>query len=143
MMLTHTTAAARRFNPVAGEPQARETVVLIVTADANLRAAAARIVTREGYRAVTASHAGHAVLACLRERIDVVVSELSMEEMSGPSLAARLRRLQPTLGTIYFANPGTTECAGVLVRPFTSVDLVRALVNARAAAASASTSGEA
>jgi CheY-like chemotaxis protein len=109
-----------------------ELVVLIVSADANLRAAAARVAVREGYRALTAAHAGHAVLASLRERIDVLASELSMEEMSGPALAARLKRHNPELGTVYFGNAGTRECEGILVRPFTGDDLVHALLSARA-----------
>ena len=122
-----------------GDHQADALVVLIVSPDANLREAAARVAVREGYRAVTAAHAGHAILASLRDRIDVLAAELSMEEMSGPALAGKLRRHNPALGTVYFGNAGTHECDGVLVRPFTSDDLIRALVAAAADAVCAPT----
>jgi CheY-like chemotaxis protein len=125
-------SAARQNVPSHAGPEPDALVVLIVSADLDIREAAARVAVREGYRAVTASHAGHAILACLRERIDVLAAELSMEEMSGPALAGKLRRHNPELGTVYFGNAGTRECDGVLVRPFTSDDLVRALVAARA-----------
>src|SRR6185436_61026 len=77
--------------------------VLVVTADDALREAAARVVMSAGYRVVTAAHSGHAVLACLTEGpIDVVAVDLAMD----------------------FAARGTPASDGVLVRPFTSDDLV-------------------
>ena len=138
-MQMHSTAA-RVSDPPTTDRGPVDMVVLIVTADANLRAAAARVVVREGYRAITASHAGHAVLACLRERIDIVATELCLEEMSGPALAACIRRHSPEVATVYFGNPGTHECEGVLVRPFTSDDLMGALASARATVIYAPTS---
>lgn len=107
-------------------------MVLVVTPDANLREASARALTREGYRVLTASHAGHAVLACLENgRVDMLAVELSMDDVSGPALAERLRRHCPDLRTVYFAKSGTPECDGVLVRPFTRADLLRALPGMR------------
>ena len=103
-------------------------VVLIVTGDGNLREASARVLAGEGYRVLTAAHAGHAVLACLQAgRVDFLVAELSMDDMSGPALAERLRRHWPELVTVYFANGGTPECEGVIVRPFTRDDLLAVL----------------
>jgi CheY-like chemotaxis protein len=126
------TSAARTSIPSSAGQDPDALVVLIVSADTNMRAAAARVAVREGYRAVTAAHAGHAILASLQTRIDVLAADLSMEEMSGPALAGKLRRHNPGLGTVYFGNAGTRECDGVLVRPFTSDDLIGALVAARA-----------
>ena len=112
--------------PVSQAP--RTPVVLVVTSDADLRAASERVLSREEYAVVTAAHAGHAVLACLKAgRVDVLVAELSMEDVSGPALAARLRRHCPEMATVYVAKSGTPECEGVLVRPFTRDDLVNAL----------------
>lgn len=117
----------------AAEP--RRPVVLVVTADADLRAAASRVLEREGYQVLTAAHSGHAVLACRSiGRVDLLAAELSMEDVSGPTLAARLRRTCPAMRTVYFANPGTHECEGVLVRPFTREDLLAALALAGVAA---------
>ena len=54
----------------------------------------------------------------------MVAVDLAMDDTSGPALAERLRRHQPGLSSIYFAARGTPACEGVLVRPFTSDDLV-------------------
>jgi CheY-like chemotaxis protein len=102
--------------------------ILLVTEDHDLRAVAARVLTGEGYRVVTAPHSGHALLASLTSGpIDILAAELLMPEMSGPALADRLRRLHPDLQTIYFSHPGASDCEGVLVRPFTRDDLLARL----------------
>lgn len=111
-------------------------VVLVVTSDGDLREAAARAFECDGYAVLTAAHAGHALLACMKAgRIDLLASELSMEDVSGPSLAARLRRFCPALATVFFAPAGATDCEGVLVRPFSRIDLLAASAVARARAA--------
>jgi len=104
---------------------AQQQTVLVVTGDNDLRTAAARVLAGDGYRVVTAAHSGHALLACfLSGTIDLVATELSMEEMSGPALTDRLRRHHPELRAVYFAETGTPECDGVLVRPFTGEKLL-------------------
>lgn len=108
-------------------------VVLFVTGDGDLRGAALRVLQREGYRVLTAAHGGHAVLASMQAtRVDVAVIEMSMDDMSGPALAERLRRHNPDLRTVYLAQPGTSACAGVLVRPFTREELLAELALPRA-----------
>ena len=117
-------AVAGGFRPTSHAPG----VVLLVTADANLREAASRVLSREGYEVLCAAHGGHALLACLQaDRVDVAVIEMSMDDMSGPALAERLRRHNPRLRAVYVAQPGTTDCEGVLVRPFTRDDLLNEL----------------
>lgn len=132
----------RRVSIPVAEPlmpaHAGAPVVLVVTPDANLREVAARVLTREGYRVLTAAHGGHAVLACLKAgRIDLLAAELSMDDVSGPALAERLRRHCPAIAAVYFANSGTPECGGVIVRPFTRDDLLAGLAAAAASAAAA------
>lgn len=106
----------------------RRPCVLFVSDDQDLRAVSARVLEREGYRVIPAPHAGHALLACLAgEPIDVLVSDLGMGDGSGPALAERLRRYSADLRTVYLGEPGTTECAAVVVRPFTRDDLVARL----------------
>ena len=61
-------------------------------------------------------------------RVDVAAIELSMEDVSGPVLAERLRRRCPSLRSLYLAKAGTPECEGVLVRPFSREDLVEKLI---------------
>ena len=103
-------------------------VVLVVTPDEALREVSSRVLGQEGYRVLTAAHGGHALLACLQAgRIDMLAVELSMDDVSGPALAERLRRHCPDLRAVYFAKSGTPECDGVIVRPFTRDDLLRVL----------------
>ena len=98
--------------------------VLLVAADQELRAAAARVIRSAGYHVVTAAHSGHALLACRAQgRIDVLVTDYSLGDTSGPALVERLRRHQPGLQAIYVAEHGLPS-AGVLIRPFTGGDLV-------------------
>ncbi|MBA2259838.1 MAG: hypothetical protein H0W18_13155 [Acidobacteria bacterium] len=104
-------------------------VVLLVTSDRELRESAAIALRMRGYRVLAAQHAGHAVLACIdAPRVDVAAIELSMEDVSGPALAERLRRRCPGLRSLYLAKAGTPECEGVLVRPFSRDDLVEKLI---------------
>jgi CheY-like chemotaxis protein len=118
--------------------RAQSPVVLVVSTDHDLREASARALEREGYTVITAAHGGHAVLACLRAgHVDVLAADLSMDDLSGPALAARLRRFCPGMSTVYFGQSGTAECAGILVRPFTRDDLLAAIAASIASAISA------
>ena len=127
------TAGVPTVTLTAPPPGSAERVVLVVTADRDFREVAARVLGREGYRVLTAAHAGHAVLQSLQTRVDVAAIELSMEDVSGPALAERLRRHHPALQTVYLAKVGTPECEGVLVRPFTRDDLLAGLALATSA----------
>ena len=100
--------------------------VLVVSEDVNLATACVRVLEEEGYAAVYARHSGHALLACLSGvPADILITELSMADGSGPALAERLRRYNPDLQTLFLANPGTLYDAGnVLVRPFTGEELL-------------------
>jgi DNA-binding response OmpR family regulator len=123
--------AARRVSVAVRESKCAEPtpVILLVTADRDLRESAAWALRSRGYRVLAAQHAGHAVLACMdAPHVDVAAIELSMEDVSGPVLAERLRRRCPGLRSVYLAKAGTPECDGVLVRPFSRDDLVEKLV---------------
>ena len=112
---------------LATPPQAGQTV-LLVTEDVNLREACGRALVAAGYSVVEAAHSGHALLASLRGgAIDIILTELSMGDISGPNLAERVRRHHPALRAAYLANAGTPECDGVIVRPFTRDDVLRQL----------------
>jgi DNA-binding NtrC family response regulator len=54
--------------------------VLLVSADADFRAVAGRVLRRACYAAETAAHSGHALLACMRQPFDVIlVDEVTVE----------------------------------------------------------------
>ena len=107
----------------------RPLTIALVTDDSDLRQACARVLRHHEHVVFEASHAGHAMLACLRgQTIDLLISELSMADVSGPALARRMLRHSPSLRAIYLARPGTTyESQNVLVRPFTRDDLLMRL----------------
>jgi DNA-binding NtrC family response regulator len=108
--------------------------IVVVTPDAQLRAIAERVIGRAGYRVFTAPHTGHALLACMEAgHVDVLAAELSMEDLSGPALAQRLRRICPDMAAVYFGSAGCRGRSGVLVRPFSGEDLLAAVATARAA----------
>jgi DNA-binding NtrC family response regulator len=120
------------------EPAETRSTLLFVTGDADLRAVAARVLGREGYNVLTAAHSGHALLACLTGRIDILVAEVALEDTTGPALAATLQRHQPGLRAVYLADAGTAPAEGVIVRPFTRDDLVLQLESAGMPVTSAS-----
>lgn len=110
----------------ADEPASNGLNVLFVTGDADLRAVAERVLTRDGYRVVTAAHAGHALLAGIQcDRIDILISELNLDGAAGPSLAGSLRRHHASMRALYIADAGTPARSGLVVRPFTRDDLLR------------------
>ncbi|MFL6280099.1 MAG: response regulator [Vicinamibacterales bacterium] len=122
--------------PVDSQSSSRATI-LIVTRDENLGAAATRVLEHEGYDVVIARHAGHAFLAALtRTRIDVLISELMLDDMSGEALAATLRRHHPALRSLYIADRPMRESAAILVRPFTRDELLHQLSSLALAATS-------
>lgn len=99
--------------------------LLLVTPDNDLRAVGERVLARAGYNVRVAAHSGHAFLAALTARVDVLVTELSAPDMSGPALADLLRRRHAAVRVVYMANPGTPEgLEHVVVRPFTRDDLL-------------------
>jgi two-component system response regulator FlrC len=104
----------------------RPLTIALVTDDNDLRQACARVLRHQEHVVFEASHAGHAMLACLKgQPIDLLISELSMADVSGPALARRMLRHSPGLRAIYFARAGTTyESVNVLIRPFTREDLL-------------------
>jgi len=111
--------------------------VLIVTEDVNFSAVASRVLREEGYDVATAPHPGHAILFALtRCRLDVLITELQLDDMSGHRLAATLRRYHPQLRSLFMAQPTSFRRDGVLVRPFTREELLIELAAAPATAAS-------
>jgi CheY-like chemotaxis protein len=105
--------------------------VLFVNADADLREVVSRVLEDEGYDVRAVAHSGHAVLLSRTNQFDVIVADLSGPDVSGPVLAAQLRRHYPRLTAVYVANAGTPEgMSHIVVRPFTREDLLERIESA-------------
>jgi CheY-like chemotaxis protein len=114
--------------PVADAQASSPGTILVVTGDGNLAAAVTRVLEREGFDVVIARHAGHALLAAIRRNnIDVMISDLALDDMTGESLASTLRRHHPALRSLYIADQVAQHPGPVLVRPFTRDELLQEL----------------
>ena len=99
--------------------------VLFVTGDADLRAAATRVLEAQGHEVASAAHSGHALLAGLEcERIDILISDVQLDGVTGVWVAEALRRYHPDMRALFLADSGSAPRPGVIVRPFTRDDLL-------------------
>jgi DNA-binding NtrC family response regulator len=112
--------------PVAGFAAAPRGTVLLVSDNAGFRAAAGRVLGRHGYQVLQATHAGHALLACLRHAgaIDLVVLDAVMADGCGRDAARRLMRARPDMQAIFLGEAGAAEAVHTIARPFTADDLL-------------------
>jgi two-component system cell cycle sensor histidine kinase/response regulator CckA len=144
-------AAARPVLPVAapdaGRPAADLTghgTILLVEDEEGLRALNARGLTSRGYTVLEAGNGVEAmdVLAGCGREVDLVVSDVVMPEMDGPTLLKELRQRNPDLKIIFVS--GYAEDAfeknlpergqfAFLAKPFTLKQLVAAVKETMAA----------
>ena len=120
-----------------GIPAPRPAVVLVVDDEIEVLIATRRILASYGYSVLEAA-GGEEALQLAREnahRIDVVLTDVRMPGLDGPSLVARLVDVIPTLRVVYMS--GYTEevleeklpASGLafLSKPFTVEQLTRTL----------------
>ena len=127
------TPLARRAPDV---PETLRTVPSCCSCRATLTCARsrARVLGREGYVVTTAAHAGHALLAGLScDRIDILISEMELDDMPGPALAERAAPPSRRTRALFMADTARPQADGLVVRPFTRDDLLAALELAAAA----------
>ncbi|WP_208948351.1 hybrid sensor histidine kinase/response regulator [Segnochrobactrum spirostomi] len=115
--------------------------ILLVEDEEAVRAFAARALASRGYTVHQAS-TGTEALKVMREaggRIDLVVSDVVMPEMDGPSLLRELRKTRPDLRIIFVSgyaeeafarNLPANERFGFLPKPFTLKQLATAVKTA-------------
>jgi two-component system cell cycle sensor histidine kinase/response regulator CckA len=128
----------------APEPEARSVdltgrgTVLLVEDEEAVRAFAARALASRGYSVVEASTGVEALSAIERNggEVDLVVSDVVMPEMDGPTLLRELRRRRPELKVIFISgyaeeafkkNLPEGERFTFLPKPFSLKDLVAAV----------------
>jgi CheY-like chemotaxis protein len=112
-----------------------ETILLVEDED-GVRALVRQVLSRYGYTVLEARHGGEALLHCERHAapIHLLVSDVVLEQMSGPELAKRLVSVRPELKVLFIS--GYTDDAiihqGVLSadtaflqKPFTTESLAK------------------
>jgi hypothetical protein len=84
----------------------RGETVLIVEDEAGVRRSAARILGRFGYRVIPAANGLEAIEIARKsqEKIDLLLTDVVMPEISGPELVDELLAHEPTLKTIYMSG---------------------------------------
>jgi two-component system, cell cycle sensor histidine kinase and response regulator CckA len=109
--------------------------VLVVDDEETVLRAARRVLERRGFRVSTASlpHAALARLAAAEE-LDLLLTDVSMPDLSGPELAARARVMRPSLRVLYMSGSAEDDLAideqagvGFLEKPFAPDALVSAI----------------
>ena len=120
--------------------------MLVVEDQAEVRKYAVAALKAKGYRAIPAENAGEALLLFERERIDLVLTDVVMPNVSGRELADRLEKLQPGIKVLFMsgytddaiANRGILdEGARFIQKPFSPEELagkVREVLDAPAPA---------
>jgi PAS domain S-box-containing protein len=123
--------------PAPARSTGSETILLVEDDDA-LRPMAERILTRDGYRVLTAPDgpAAEQVAAAHRGEIDLLLTDIVMPGMLGSELAVRIRELDPQVRVLFMSGyaPGMLLHAGTLPpdaalvdKPF-SADLLLGIV---------------
>jgi PAS domain S-box-containing protein len=132
-------AAAGSASPAAGRIQGRAVepvgTVLVVDDEAAIRDVAHRVLTRAGYRVVTAAD-GHEALGLLQDQemaADVVLTDVVMPGMTGAAFADQAHAMRPDLPILFMSGyeqqGGTGEGwphagAQVIGKPFTRAALL-------------------
>ena len=81
--------------------------LLVVEDQAEVRKFAVAVLKSYGYRVIPAENAGDALLFCERERIDLVLTDVVMPNVSGRELAGRLEALQPGIKVLFMSGTPT------------------------------------
>jgi two-component system cell cycle sensor histidine kinase/response regulator CckA len=144
LAITHTLAAADQVKRAASSDLTGEGTILLVEDEDGLRALNARGLASRGYTVLEAANGIEAidVLEKAAKPVDLVVSDVVMPEMDGPTLARELRTRNPDLKIIFVS--GYAEDAfqkhlpehgqfAFLPKPFTLKQLVAAVKETLAA----------
>lgn len=108
--------------------------ILLVDDEAPIRAAVAKFLGRHGHDVTTASDGAEAleVFTADPDRFDLLITDVTMPRLDGPSLIRRVRELRPGLAVLVSTGYGESErrfgdTVPVLVKPYSFADLDRAI----------------
>ena len=145
--LARQTAASHGDRPgrSAGGPSAN-VVVLVIDDEPDVRDLMRRVLERAGYGVLTAADGAEGVETFHRhrDRISLVVADLTMPKLNGRQAADRIRALNPTVPVLLTtgysdaetvaAHTDTKTRPGFLPKPFRGAELVQAVARLLAAA---------
>jgi CheY-like chemotaxis protein len=112
-----------------------ETVLLVEDED-GVRALMRQVLHKHGYNVLESRHGGEALLMCERHqgKIDLLLTDVVLEQMSGRELAERLLKVRPEMKVLYVSGYADdaivhhgvlTEGMAFLQKPFTTESLAR------------------
>jgi two-component system cell cycle sensor histidine kinase/response regulator CckA len=139
--LAGTIAAADEVRRTVASDLTGNGTILLVEDEEGLRALNARGLKSRGYKVIEAGNGVEAIEALAREggRVDLVVSDVVMPEMDGPTLLKELRKNSPDLKIIFVSGyaedafekslPDSSQY-NFLAKPFTLKQLVSAVKDA-------------
>ena len=139
--LAGTLAAADEVRRTAASDLTGHGTILLVEDEEGLRALNARGLKSRGYSVIEAGNGVEAIEALAREggRVDLVVSDVVMPEMDGPTLLKELRKSNPDLKIIFVSGYAedafekslpNSDQYNFLAKPFTLKQLVSAVKEA-------------
>jgi CheY-like chemotaxis protein len=130
-------AAAEVLATLSSQPVCRgsETVLLVEDED-GVRALIRQVLHKHGYNVLEARHGGEALLTCERHqgKIDLLLTDVVLEHMSGRELAERLAKIRPEMKVLYVSGYADdaivhhgvlNEGVAFLQKPFTTHSLAR------------------
>lgn len=120
--------------------------VLVVDDDENFSSIIAETLRAEGYDVNTAHSGTHGYSNYVRQKADVVVTDIQMPELDGIEMIHHIRAVDPDVKAIYTSGAvgeyraaleaeGREHGAVVLSKPFSKRDLLRSLAQFSAGAA--------
>jgi two-component system, cell cycle sensor histidine kinase and response regulator CckA len=128
-------------DPAAAVAPALSAHVLVVENDDAIRGLAARVLREAGHPVTTAANGDEALAAIAEEVPDLVLTDVVMPGLSGPSLVARVQQEHPELPVVYMS--GYTGGAGehramspdvpFIAKPFSGEKLLATVAEALAA----------
>lgn len=132
-------AAARASDLLSFDQMTADARILVVDDEPAVRDLVREVLTREGYRLVLAGSAEEALAAAGGlDRIDLLLTDVSMTGMGGPDLARMLRGSHPGLVSLFMsgslddepADEANGERLRFLAKPFSIDGLVTAVKEA-------------